>query len=86
MIADLDTTATLVQLQLVLTKVGAGAILLTVLGIGAVILALDYAHMLYLHKRMVSNYNFFLRHNTYWKIATWPYPVADNRQYSSATR
>lgn len=42
------------QIQAVFAKTSTSAILIGIASIGVLVLAVDYAHMLYLHTRMVG--------------------------------
>ncbi len=56
MISDsFSSTATLAWVQAAVSKYGATNVVLTILGIGLAVLASDYAHMVYLHYRMVRS-------------------------------
>jgi hypothetical protein len=54
---SLSSTAAWMQIQSALAERGLSIILLTILSIGAAVLAADYAHMIYLHFKMVRLVN-----------------------------
>lgn len=58
MISDsFSSTATLAWIQAAVSKYGTANVILTILGVGLAVLAVDYAHMIYLHYRMVRKSN-----------------------------
>ena len=54
MISDsFSSAATWAQVQAVVSRYGATNVMLTILGLVLAVLAVDYAHMIYLHFKMV---------------------------------
>ena len=61
MIADsFSSTATVAWIQAAVSKYGTTNVLLTILGIGLAVVAVDYARMVYLHYRMVSKTKLYI--------------------------
>lgn len=81
---------TLLKVQSVSSKYGAGAVLLAFLGIALTTLTVDYTWMIYRHYKMVSylvkNIQPAVQTPSDRRLATWSLSSTSNRKYPPAPR